>query len=198
MTIQRRSEIIPLSGVIDLPRGNFFLLNSATAFVNVRAHRDGVSERFDNIAGGLYIRRVEPWLAMQLTGAAGTTVEYFIGTENVQEDETDTRLAVTAIAGAVSTVEQPSSAIVNNAPVVVPDPGGGNEDVLIAANASRRRLRVFADAANPGSCFVRAVTGGNAIAELQPGTSQQFDTLQGLWIFNANAADCTFYLCEEQ
>lgn len=200
MTIERRVQTIPTTGRAELPRGNFLLLLTASASVDIRAEREGFSEGFNGIVGGLYARRVVPWNAVEIIGAAGTSLEYLYGSENVTEDETDIRLGVSAVAGTVSTAERPSDTIVENAPVVASNPSAPAADVavLIAANASRRRLRVYADATNPGSCFVMNALAGEFIAELQPGTSQAFDTLQGLWISNANGADCTFYLCEEE
>ena len=200
MSIERKTQVINATGSAELARGNFFLLLAASAPVNVRADRDGTSEGFDGIIGGFIIERVRPWDQMIVFGSVGDSIEYVVGTENVSQDLTDIRLGVSAIAGTVSVIERPSDTINDNAPVVASNPSApaADESVLIAANPNRRRLRVTADSLNPGPCYVLSVTGGNPIDELQAGTSKEFDTLQGLFVTNANGADCTFYLNEEE
>ncbi len=194
MTIERKREIINASGVVDLPRGNFFLLLSATAAVETRLHRDGHSEVFAGIVGGLYVRRITPWLSLQMTAAAGTIVEYFVGTEVNTEDETDIRLAVSAIAGSVATRESPTDSVVGTRYII-----GAASNPSIATNANRRRMRVTADATNPGSVYVADSAGVVPHDELQPGVSKQYDTLGVLWLFHLDAvADHTVYVLEEE
>src|SRR3970282_2642873 len=85
--VTRFVEVIPASGRIDRPRGNFFLLLASTVTLNVLMERDGTSEQFNSVTGGIRVRRVKPWNAMTIFGAAGGTVEFFFGADEVAEDE---------------------------------------------------------------------------------------------------------------
>lgn len=199
MSIERKTQTLNASGRAELGRGNFFLLLTASAVVNVRADRDGTSEGFNGVSGGVLIRRVRPWDQMIIEGAAGDTIEYYVGSEIVDRDETDIRLAVTAIAGTVPVSESARDTITDSPAVTASNPSSpaADETVLVAANPNRKRLRISAKSDNPGSCFVLAASGGNFIAEMQPGVAQQFDVLQGLWISNDTGGDCVFYIDEE-
>ena len=81
--VTRFVEVIPASGRIDRPRGNFFLLLASTVTLNVLMERDGTSEQFNSVTGGIRVRRVKPWNAMTIFGAAGGTVEFFFGADEV-------------------------------------------------------------------------------------------------------------------
>jgi hypothetical protein len=195
MGIERRTETIPASGVTSTPRGNYFLLLTANAAVNLRAEARGTSEGFNGVIGGVFIRRKLPWDFIEIIGVAGTTLEYFVGHEEVTTDETDIRLAVSVIAGAVTVNESPGMTISDIAPVVV---ATGGEGALFAANAARKRVRVYADGNNGGACYARpAGASVNNIAELQPGMFHEFKTIAGLDVRNDTGGNATFYIFEE-
>jgi hypothetical protein len=81
------------------------------------------------------------------------------------------------------------------APVVA---GTGAETVLFAANAARRRVRVYVDVLNGGSCYARpAGASTNNVAELQPGMFYEFNTIAGLDVRNDTGGNATFYIFEE-
>lgn len=195
MSIERYSRTIPASGVIEHSNGNFVLLLTATAAVNLRADRQGWSEGFNGITGGVLIRRIKPWDGIQIIGVAGTTVEYIVGQEVVEKDETDIRLQIATIAGVAAFSEQPSATFVTTV---------ANTDILtansadVAANLSRRRITVVADSANTGSLRVRdqaATTDGGI--ELQPGMFVELKTTAAFRILNNSGATQAYSLQEE-
>ena len=194
MSVERTQQTISASGVIQLPRGNFFLLLQATASVNIRSQLGGSSEGFNGVSGGTLIKRVEPWDFIEIFGVAGTVVQWLDGLENVIEDLVDVRLAATTISGSVSINAQPSTTIEDNAAVAAADAA---QSALFAANAARRRLRVTADSNNLGSCYVRTVGGANNLLELQPGTYHEFHTIDGAEVRNDTGGVATFYIFEE-
>lgn len=192
--IERYTQTINASGRAELAGGNYFLLLTANATVNVRADARGVSEGFNGVIGGVLIRRVKPWDQLIIIGAAGTTLEYFHGHEFVEQDETDIRLGVSAVTGTVATAERPSDTVSNLAPVVIATAAAAQ---IVAASITRRRMRVQADSTNPGSVFIRTAAGTSNIFELQPGVSQAFDTFDELFARNDTGANCTVYRFEE-
>lgn len=195
MTIERYTYTVPASGVIQVPRGNFFLLTTATpTAVNLRFQREGTSEGINGAAGGVYMRRVQPWDFAELFGAAGVAVEFWCGHEQVDRDETDIRLAVSVISGSVAVVEQPLTSLGNLAPVSLTDAA---ETLVIAANAARKRLRLSLDSAGGGSVFLRSTTGGNNIYELQPGTWVEFKNTSAVYARNDTGGAINIYRVEE-
>ena len=193
MGIERFSRTIPTSGAIETGRGNFALLLSASGNINVRAEDGGSAEGFDGVSGGLLIRRVKPWDNLRLLGAAGIAVEYILGHEVVDTDETDVRLQIATIAGVAAVRFQPFSTVTDRAPVAA---ANGAQSVLFAANPLRQKIRVFVDA-NNGVTFARTVGGANNICNLQPGSSYDFPGLYGLDVRNDSGAVANFYIFEE-
>lgn len=195
MSIERYVELIPASGVIRRMTGNFMLLLTTTAAVNLRADRQGWSEGFDGVSGGVLIRRIKAWDEIQIIGTPGTSVEFFVGNEVVERDETDVRLQIATLSGISSFAEYPASSFVDNAPKVIAT--GVAAVQLFAANGSRRRISVHADSANPGSCYIRTGVATNNIGELQPGVVYNFVNFDELFVRNDTGGPCTFYICEE-
>jgi len=194
MSIERYVELIPTSGVIRRMTGNYMLLLTATAAVNIRADRQGWTEGFNGVSGGVLIRRIRAWDEMQIIGIAGTSVEFFVGTEVVERDETDVRLQIATLSGISSFAEYPAASFVDTAPVVVPD---ATEAVLFAANGSRRRITVHVDPNNLDTCTFRAVSGSNDIGYLQGGLTYTFTNFDGLFVRNDTGGDATFLITEE-
>jgi hypothetical protein len=129
-------------------------------------------------------------LTIRNEGAAPVTVVVVAGFGDV-----DAPASSLSISGTVAVAEAASTLINDNAPVTAADAA---ETALIGANPLRRRLRVGSAALNAGPVYIRAATGGNAIAELAAGTWQHFDTLQALWVRNDSGAAADLYLCEEE
>jgi hypothetical protein len=106
----------------------------------------------------------------------------------------DAPASTLSISGVVAVAEEPSTSIANLAPIAAADTA---ETVLVAASVTRRRLRISADALNAGPVYIRSVSGGNAIAELQAGQFQQFDTAAALWVRNDSGAVANIFRMEE-
>lgn len=195
MTIKRVATTMPASGSYELPNGNFFLFLTASAALNINISKDGSREDFSGLTGGLYVRRVIPWLKIYLTGAAGTTFEVWIGDEKVERDETDVRLAVTSIAGVANVFQVPNTAFAN-LPFV--DIANGTQGALFAANPTRSAITVFSDSANGGRCLIR--TAGelvNSIGEIQPSGFLSWRNRGALDARNDSGASARFYILEE-
>lgn len=193
--VERFSQVIPANGILELPRGNLFILLSATAAINLRMQGKGFAEGVDGTTGGVRLRRVLPWDTIRLIGAAGTTCVYFIGSDETDEDLTEVFLQSTVIAGTTAVAEAPSatvSALADNAL-----PAATTE--TIAANLLRRRITIGCLGTNTVGFRVKN-SGGPALSgiEIQPGMYEEFRTTAALDIRNDDAAVATsYYIFEE-
>lgn len=196
-SIERFSRTIPASGVIENPRGNVFLLIAATGTINVRFENGGAAEGVNSVNGGVRVERVKPWDAARILGTPGITVEYWVGSQQVDKDLIDVFTQIAVIAGVAAVAIAPAAAVADNAPVVVPN--ATLNQVLFAANLTRKRIRVFVDENNPDVCYARLPGGtGNDLANLQPGSVYTFEGKYALNIDHpASGGACTFYLFEE-
>jgi hypothetical protein len=201
VTIQRYTQTIPANGLVEIPSGNFFLLVAASGgSVEVAITQGGTRERFPGAIGGLYVKRVNGWDLIQITGAAGVVIEYWHGSENVDRDETDIRLATSVIAGSVSINELPAGNITDTAPVVC---GPGAQTPLIAANAARKRVRFSIDSANvdggttASHAYIRKAGGAQNLQEAVPGFEYEFKNTSGFDLRNDSAGNYTVYIFEE-
>lgn len=194
MSVERKSRTIPTSGVIELGRGNFMLLLTALGSVNLRADRGGASEGFDGITGGILIRRANPWDNMRIIGAAGVTVEYIIGSEVVEQDETDVRLQIATIAGVASFTEAPTASLANTAAVALPNAA---QTAVFPVNLLRKRISITIDSAALANVFARTTGGANNVMELSPGMTYEFKGTYGLDIRNDSGGATTAYIFEE-
>jgi len=189
-----RTEQIPASGEVQLGPANFFFLISATLAVDISFQDDGTSYGATAVTGGYVKGKVNGWRRGTIRGTAGTTVVFFYGDEELREDVTDFRQTIAIISGTVNIASSPAATPTNRAPVTL---ATGTQAALFAANLSRRRIKVYSDSANPGSCYARTSGGANNIAELQPGVSEPFDGTYALDARNDTGGNCTFYLFEE-
>ncbi len=195
MSVERFSRTIPASGVIDLGPGNFMLLLSASAALNLRADGGGTSEGFNSVTGGLVISRVQPWSSMRLIGTPGIACDYVVGQENISEDDTDIRLQIATIAGTASFAEAPSATITASPAAVTVTTATAS---TIAANLTRRRITVCAPSTNTGSVYIQTVAAGaNRGIELQPGTFVEMRTTAAMDIRNDSGASQAFTTFEE-
>ncbi len=194
MSIERIARTIPPVGELRTGGNNFALFITSNAAVTLRAERTGMAEVFAGITGGLLLKRLAPWDDLRLIGAAGTSVEILVGTEIVDKDETDIRLQIATIAGVASVAVNPTVAVTDRAPVAA---ANAAQSTLFAANGLRRKLRVFVDENNAGTCYARTVGGANNIGNLQPGSVYTFDGIYGLDVRNDTGAIANFYIFEE-
>lgn len=193
-SIERYSRTIPASGVIENGRGNVLLVIAATGVINVRFENGGAAEGVTGVSGGVRVERVTPWDNARILGTPGVTVEYWIGSQNVERDLIDVFTQIATIAGVAAVAIQPGVAFTDLAPVVR---ATATQGALFAANLLRKRIRVFVDANNPDTCFARVVGGANNICNLQPGSAYTFENTAGLDVRNDTGGNCTFYLTEE-
>jgi len=189
-----RTEQIPAAGEIQLSEANFFFLLSATIAIDVSFQSDGSSYGATQVTGGYVKGKIAPWRRATIRGTAGTTVLFFYGDEDLREDITDFRQQIATIAGIVAITSSPAATVVDRVAVTR---ATATQGALFAANLSRRRIKVYSDSANPGSCYARVAGGANNIAELQPGVSEPFDAIYALDVRNDTGGTCTFYILEE-
>lgn len=195
MSLERRVQIIPANGRFEMPGGNYILFLTATAAVELQMLRDGTSDRFIGVTGGLLLRRIKPYQNIVIIGTAGVSVEVIVGSEVVEKDETDIRLAVTAIAGTISTTIAPSSILStpdDNALAV-----SATEN--IAANLSRKRITIGVLSTELVGVRAQAVGANDASGvEIQPGTSYTFETTASIDVRNNDATNATSYWILEE
>lgn len=193
--VERFSQAIPANGRLELPRGNLLILISASAAVNVRLDARGSSEGINGITGGLRLRRVRSWDNVIIIGAAGTTCVYFIGHDEVTEDETDIFLQVSVIAGTVAVADSPSSTVAALADNAIAAATTEN----IPANLLRRRITIGVLSTALASVRVKE-SGGPALSgiEIQPGTYEEFRTTASLDVRNDDAVNATSYYTFEE
>lgn len=196
MGIERRTQVIPANGRLEIGRGNLFILFAATAAVNLRLERSGNSEGFDNITGGIRVQRLNSWDFAVIIGAPGTTVQWITGSENVVEDKADVFLQVTTVAGTVAVASAPTTTFTTPVDVLV----GAGASSDIAANPLRRAITIGADVANADPLPLRvrdqaAVT--EAGIQLQAGMSVRLETIAAIRIRNNGAVGQTYSISEE-
>jgi hypothetical protein len=198
VTIERYNETIPAIGAgvgpIERGPGNFFLLLSSTNPVNVRLHGAGVSERFDNVVGGIVVRRVRSWANLRLEAVAGTQCIFFYGTELVDKDDTDIRIQIAALTGVSAVADVPSGAVTDTAPVVCNNAVQTN---VAAVNQNRRRVTLAMQSTASGTVFVRKAGGVNNLIPLAPGAVLEFKGTYALDVRNDSGAAQTVYVLEE-
>ena len=205
MSIERYVELIPQTTdavpvVLPLERGpgNFLLFQLSSASVNVTLLGEGVREVFAGIVGGLYVKRVKPWKNLRIEGAVGTQVNYFIGNENVDRDETDIRLQTTLIAGITATADAPAATLNDTPTVAVPNTA---LTPVVPANLSRRRVGIsfVSNAAiGAGTVFFRKAGGVNNLLEVQAGVQYNFSGTYGVSVRNDSGGALTAMVAEEQ
>jgi len=194
MALNSNSATIPASGTVRLPAGQFFFLTTASALVNITFSVGGQTEIFQQQIAGLKIKRLKRWDYIDIAGAAGTTLNYFIGYSSLQADDTDLQQALATIAGTVAVAILPSGTINDTADTVQ---AFGTETV-IAANLFRRRITIGNRETSADTVRVSGAGGAGHGIVLQPGVFAEFDTTAALHVRNDNAAgNATWYAFEE-
>ena len=195
MSVERRQDTIPATGRVEAMRGNVVLLLTSTVAINMRLQIDGKTENFDGVTGGIYIKRVKPFETLSFTGAAGGVITYFIGSEDVDTDETDIRLQVASLTGVSLTQESPAADVVDRAQTTC----FTGTTTLFAANLARRRISVitFDYVGGLGNVTFKRIGGANLLLPVQTGVLYQFDGTYGLAVVNSLAGSQTFFIFEE-
>lgn len=102
--------------------------------------------------------------------------------------------ARSSISGTVTAEISPSGSVNDTAPLVTVT----GQHALFAANVSRSRITVFADATNTASVFVRKSGGANNIGILPPGSVTEFAGTYALDYNDTSTGGQKFYVFEEQ
>lgn len=185
--IDSRVEVIPANGVLNLSNANFIFLQSASVAVALKFVQGslGSSENFGNVTAGLQISRVKPWAYCNVTGPAGTTVNFWYGYTDVREDNTIFSQQIAVIAGVTAVAIQPSSVISSPAPDAILTATA----LSIPANLTRRRITITSLSVNTGSVLAQSAgAGASRGLEIQPGTFVEFDTTAAIDIRNDSGA----------
>lgn len=196
MSSSLRVELIPASGEIALRPANFFFMLTASAAVTVRFQNKGGTYEAAGISAGFLKAAIKPWERVAIIGAAGTSVTYFYGDEDILEDVTDFRMQIATIGGTVAVVSQPSSAIATPARITRATAGA----TTIAANALRRRITISnpSDNVTPGLLYVQAVGAGAGRGyPLDSGMSVELQTTAALDVRNDSGVSVDFTQFEE-
>jgi hypothetical protein len=199
MTIERYVEQIPAdqTGLIQLPiergPGNFLLFQSALALVTINLIGEGVKEQFANVNGGIYVRRLLPWVNLRIDGPIGTQVTYFYGSTEVLSDDTDIRQQVAVLAGVSAVADQPAAAMSEIAPIVCPNAA---LTPIVPVNFARRRVTLSIDSGG-GIVFARRAGGANNLLLMEPGMTYQFNGTYAISVRNDSGTPTTVYIDEE-
>lgn len=196
MSINRYTPTIPASGVVETQTGNYLLLLSASGNVSVRLENGGHAEQFNGVSGGLLLRRIKPWDNARFLGAPGVALEFLLGNDYTDKNETDVRLQIATIAGVAVTRLQPFSSVTDLAPITLIQSQNAE---LFPANPFRQRITVCVDPNNPDIALCRTHGPGvNTIRYLQPGVEYTFEGFYGAWVFTPSTAGTyNFALFEE-
>lgn len=195
------SEVLTQSVVAGTPAtfgsGRVFNLLQASNPVSItletKSTRGGQTNvrKFTNIpAGSKFTLRPgdQDWTFLRLSSAVNQSVTLFVG-----DDDMTFSNAVTVTGVAVVSIN-PSSTVADQAPI---NPTVTGQHTLIAANATRKRVTVYADPTNTATVYIRTAGGGNDLAFIQAGTYEEFDTLVGLDYRDPSAGGQKLYLFEE-
>lgn len=174
-------------------QGRIWYIKSATAALTIIAERQrsGANVRkFLNVGAGFKFTAPEGdgWTYLRVTSAVTQNIEIIIG-----DDDVEVANAVT-VSGAVAMLESPASTVADTPAV---NRATATQGVLFAANPARRRMTVFVDGGNTGSCFARVTGGANNIGELVPGLNYEFKGTYALDVRNDTGAPANFYIFEE-
>lgn len=148
MSVEAITETMSATGRRDLPSGNFFKLKTATAAVNLRIVKNGISEGVNGESSNVTIRRITPWERAELIAAAGTVYTILYGTElSTMQDVTDITTTSSQISG-VTVVEENTTLVVASPAVATRATAGAD---VIAANLNRRRIYISNISGEAGS-----------------------------------------------
>lgn len=193
-TLERYSRTIPASGVIETMRNNVFILITSSAPISIRLENGGAAEGASGLQGGIKFERVKPWDNARIVGAAGTTVEFYVGSYAVDRDLTEPITQIATIAGVASVAMVPSSTLASQAKTALAT--GNSAD--IPANLARKRISITCWSDSAGTFCVRdqaATT--DAGTEVQAGVTMQFDTTAALRIRNNSGSSVNYSWNEE-
>jgi hypothetical protein len=200
--IQLYNQNLPASGTMVMDSGNFFFLLSAANPVNALfIYASGATEIMNGIQPGAQIKRVRPWVRVQLTGTGSSNVQFWHGYEFSREDQTNFLTTIATIAGSVAV--SPSLATLtetDHADVALA--ATSLDNTTIVANAARHSVTVGSLSSNApltknlrvGNSTMTAAGGRGW--ELQPGTFITIPTPNAVYVANPDANGQTYWWVE--
>lgn len=190
-----RTYTLPFTaaGTIPLPSGVFFYVKSASAALTIRTRGSTSSPiEFTNVGAGLRFGPVSAdkrWTYLDVTSAAVQTVEVVVS----DDAEVDIASTVT-VAGNVTVAELPATTVATPAANVI----ANGSFLAIAANASRKRIKICSDPNNLGNVYIQAPSAGpNVGIPLQPGMYEEVQGTYAFHVHNNSGASCTVTQYEE-
>jgi hypothetical protein len=197
MTSEVLTQSVTVGNIATFGRGRIFNVLQASSPVSIiletKSTRGGQTNvrKFSNIpAGSKFTLKPtdEDWTYLRLTSAVNQSVTLFVG-----DDDMTFSNAVTVTGVAVVSVN-PSSTVADTAPI---SPSATGQHPLVAANATRKRVTIYADPANTATVYIRVAGGANDIGFVQAGTYEEFDTLVGLDYRDPSAGGQKLYIFDE-
>lgn len=178
---------------VRLPAGRYFFVRTASAAINVTTEGNpGSPLSFKGISGGTKFGPVDQgqgWTYLIIQSASAQNLEIVISDDGLF----DVANTVT-VSGAVTTTDQPSTAIATPAGIAV----ASGTAQTIAANLARRRITICNPSTATGSVFAQAVgAGAGRGIEIQPGTAVEFRTTAAIDVRNDSGALVTVTTFEE-
>lgn len=196
MTSEVLTQSVTAGNVATFGRGRVFNILQASSPVNItletKSTKGGQTQvrKFTNIpAGSKFSLRVgeEDWTFLRLTSSVNQSVTLFVG-----DDDMTFSNAVTVTGVAVVSIN-PSSTVADTASISTTT----GQHSLFAANATRKRVTVYADPTNTATVFLRIAGGGNDIGFIQAGTYEEFETLVGYDYRDPSAGGQKLYITDE-
>lgn len=196
MTTEVLSQTITAGQQATFGQGRIFYIKTAAAALTFTAVKQGTAasiRKFIGIGAGFKFTAQpgDGWDYLRVDSASTQAIELILS-----DDDVEVANAV-SVTGSVSTQAAPTTTATDRAPLSVSN--AIQTVALFAANATRRKLRVFVDENNQDVCYAHTTGGTNRIANLQPGSVYTFDGLYGLDVERAAASggNCIFYIFEE-
>lgn len=196
MTSEVLTQSVTAGNTATFGRGRVFNILQASSPVNItletKSTKGGQTQvrKFTNIpAGSKFTLRAgeEDWTFLRLTSAVNQSVTLFVG-----DDDMTFSNAVTVTGVAVVSIN-PSSTVADTAAINTTT----GQHALFAANATRKRITVYADPTNTATVFLRVSGGANDIGFIQAGTYEEFDTLVAYDYRDPSAGGQKLYITEE-
>lgn len=196
MTSEVLTQLVTAASGATFGRGRVFNVLQASSPVNItletKSTKGGQTQvrKFTNIpAGSKFTLRdgQEDWTYLRLSTSVDQSVKIFIG-----DDDMTFSNAVTVTGVAVVSIN-PSSTVADTAAINTLT----GQHALFAANATRKRITVYADPTNTATVFLRVSGGANDIGFIQAGTYEEFDTLVAYDYRDPSAGGQKLYITEE-
>jgi hypothetical protein len=192
MSSSLRTETFPAGGIIVIPdTANFLMLVETPSPVNVRFTRDGSFSEANGVKAGFLKALVRPWDRVTLAGPPGSSVSFFVGFEEVSEDQTDYRRTV-------GVFEPQISSVLAAAPPDLDVGATAGPVLLAAANPSRSKVTVgLLDSATVGVRVSNAAVTANSGVPMRGGQSWPYEGTGPVYAIREGAGLAQMWVQEE-